>query len=149
METVICTKCLLPQEESEFSFKNKAKNLKHKICNSCQREYKNKSYHKHYKENKEKFRTRNMAQKERNKKNFLEYLQDKCCIDCGEDDIIVLDFDHIDSNNKEFIISKFVTGGYSWKRIEKEIAKCEIRCANCHRRRTAKQFGYYKIRLSS
>ena len=31
--------------------------------------------------------------------------------------------------------------------ILKEIEKCDIRCANCHRRRTAKQLGYAKYLL--
>lgn len=30
-----------------------------------------------------------------------------------------------------------------WARVWEEIQKCEVRCANCHRRRTAKQFGWY------
>ena len=32
--------------------------------------------------------------------------------------------------------------------VEAEIAKCELRCANCHRRRTAQQFDWPKRRLN-
>ena len=44
---------------------------------------------------------------------------------------------------KRDAISNMVNRGYSWKSILIEIDKCDIRCANCHRRRTAKQFGWY------
>jgi hypothetical protein len=39
-------------------------------------------------------------------------------------------------------VTLLVRGAYSWKAIEEEISKCEVRCANCHRRRTAKQFNW-------
>jgi hypothetical protein len=38
---------------------------------------------------------------------------------------------------------------YSWTSILAEINKCEIRCANCHRRRTALQFGWPKLTFAS
>ena len=43
-----------------------------------------------------------------------------------------LDFHHIDESQKEFDLS---TRGLtrSWKRIKKEIQKCVLVCANCHR----------------
>lgn len=74
---------------------------------------------------------------------ICEYLVNHPCIDCGEKDIIVLEFDHRDAS-KEIEISKAIRMGWQWDRIILEIKKCDIRCANCHRRKTAKQFGYYK-----
>ena len=68
------------------------------------------------------------------------YLSTKKCADCGEKDPIVLDFDHKNPNNKFKPISIMLSGHYSWESVLKEIQKCEIRCANCHRRKTYKQF---------
>lgn len=64
------------------------------------------------------------------------------CIDCGEQDVLVLQFDHV-RGQKLQSISELVKAGYAWKAIEAEIAKCEVRCANCHARRTAKQRRYH------
>jgi len=55
---------------------------------------------------------------------------------------IVLEFDH--DEDKERSISQLVLDGVSWLRISQEIDKCKVRCANCHRKRTAKQLGWYK-----
>ena len=58
---------------------------------------------------------------------------DSGCVDCGYNNHpVALDFDHIDPSTKKFCISK----GLSSRKLEtvlKEVAKCEIRCANCHR----------------
>ena len=54
------------------------------------------------------------------------------CIDCGEKNPVVLDFDHV-KGNKIMCISNMVRNSYSIETIKKEIKKCEIRCANCHR----------------
>ena len=51
-------------------------------------------------------------------------------------------FDHVRGEKSENV-GNLVAGGYPWSRIEAEIAKCEVRCANCHWRRTAKQFNWY------
>lgn len=76
-------------------------------------------------------------------KLFL-FLSDKKCIDCGESDPVVLEFDHVVPNDKFKSISTMRSGHYSWDSVSAEIKKCEIRCANCHRRRTyeqVKKFG--------
>lgn len=57
------------------------------------------------------------------------------CVDCGESDPLCLDFDHRDKALKERAVSYMVKNGYSISRIDNEISKCEIRCANCHRKR--------------
>lgn len=77
------------------------------------------------------------------RKKLLEYLSNKKCIDCGENDPIVLDFDHINPAIKFKSISKMLSGHYSWKSICAEIEKCEIRCSNCHRRKTYFQYGSF------
>ena len=62
-----------------------------------------------------------------------EYLNSHPCVDCGERDQIVLEFDHM--RDKEYEISKMVASGLNLESIKTEIEKCEVRCANCHRRR--------------
>lgn len=71
---------------------------------------------------------------------LLEYLSKKQCTDCLENDIMVLQFDHC-KGKKTMDVSVMVTGLYSWKRIMQEIDKCEVVCANCHMRRTAKRLN--------
>ena len=70
---------------------------------------------------------------------LFEFLSTKSCVDCGEKDPIVLDFDHTDPSKKFKPISKLLSGHWSWVSVENEIKKCKIRCANCHRRKTYTQ----------
>ena len=71
-----------------------------------------------------------------------DYIADHPCVDCGESDADVLDFDHL--RNKRANVSRLVHTAVSWDLIVAEISKCEVRCANCHRRRTANLGGYYR-----
>lgn len=73
---------------------------------------------------------------------IYDYLKSHPCIDCGEIDPIVLEFDH--RANKEIQICDMVRAGHAISRVEKEIAKCDVRCANCHKKKTAKDFNWYK-----
>lgn len=72
-----------------------------------------------------------------------DYLKHHPCVDCREDDPVVLEFDHV-KGKKVCSVSDAVRHGWSIKRLGTEIKKCLVRCANCHRRKTAKQFGWYK-----
>lgn len=67
------------------------------------------------------------------------YLLSHPCIDCGENDSIVLEFDHRSPDQKDFNIGDAIRLSKSLSRVEKEISKCDIRCANCHRRKTFKE----------
>lgn len=67
---------------------------------------------------------------------LFEFLSTQSCVDCGEKDPIVLEFDHRDPKTKFKVIAKMLSGHYSWESVRKEIEKCEVRCANCHRRKT-------------
>ena len=67
---------------------------------------------------------------------LLEFLASHPCVDCGETDPIVLEFDHL--ADKAFAISKGLRDR-SWESVRREMAKCDVVCANCHRRRTARR----------
>ena len=81
------------------------------------------------------------------KLKVIDYLKSHPCVDCGETDIIVLEFDHIDPGDKLNDISKLIHHKYSWDTIRKEISKCEVRCGSCHTRRTATQLKYKKAKV--
>lgn len=72
-----------------------------------------------------------------------EWLQSHPCVDCGEDDWLVLEFDHVRGKKKRNIAS-IIGNGYSLETLQLEIAKCDVRCANCHRRVTAKRAGWWR-----
>lgn len=75
--------------------------------------------------------------------SLFEFLSTKKCVDCGESDPITLEFDHREQNQKFKAVSKMLSGHYSWSSLLKEIEKCDIRCANCHRRKTYNQFNCF------
>lgn len=73
-------------------------------------------------------------QKQQFKKRLVEIKEASGCVDCGIKNHIVLDFDHL--RDKKYNVSRMIHDGFSWKSILKEINKCEVVCANCHRIRT-------------
>ena len=137
-----CSKCSLDLDDKEFPWKNKSLEKRSTICKKCQRAYKLK----HYYENKDyyisKSKKHNAEYKEKVRSVLDEHLKQNPCVDCGEDDIYVLDFDHVEPSLKEYGICNMVSSKRPLEEILNEVKKCQIRCANCHRRRTAKQFGY-------
>lgn len=59
------------------------------------------------------------------------------CADCGRYyPFYVMDFDHLDGEQKTAEIARMLHGSWAWASIEAEIAKCELVCSNCHRSRT-------------
>jgi hypothetical protein len=80
----------------------------------------------------------------RNLRVALEALAASGCVDCGESDVCVLDFDHV--GEKTATINQLVRREVGLRRLRAEIDQCEVRCANCHRRKTAIAGGYYRAR---
>jgi len=87
------------------------------------------------------------AYRDRNRALVNNFLREHPCVDCGITNPIVLEFDHRDPTQKEHEIARLIADA-SWERLKQEIEKCDVRCANCHRRRTARQFGYYRATIS-
>ena len=74
------------------------------------------------------------------------YLLTHPCIDCGEPDLVVLQFDHCRGVKKDSI-AHMVRSGPAIKTLEAESAKCDVVCANCHARRTAARGGWWSLAL--
>jgi hypothetical protein len=72
--------------------------------------------------------------------HVLEYLRREACVDCQEPDPVVLEFDHV--GQKSASISALVAHTATKSSLKAEIALCEVVCANCHRRRTARRAGW-------
>ena len=113
-------------------------------CRNCKKEYQKKWYFKNKKKHIDNCCIIRKNCVNENKKRIFDFLEKNPCVDCGETDPVVLEFDH--QKDKINCISRLITS--SWNILEKEIKKCEVRCANCHRRKTAKDFNWYKYSRS-
>jgi hypothetical protein len=85
---------------------------------------------------------------QRVQRNVLEYPASHPCVDCGANDPELLEFDHIDRAAKDAAVGDMIKHRRGRRIIRAEIEKCLVRCANCHRRRTARQFGWYRLRFT-
>lgn len=138
--TKICGRCKVEQPMDNFRWKNESKGWRQSSCIPCNIEY-NKE---HYQRNKQVYKEKAKRWDREQYQNVVDYLRANPCVDCGEADIVCLEFDHLDRAEKTISISVAVNNGWSWERLQTEIAKCAVRCRNCHARVTAKQFGWYK-----
>lgn len=144
MITKTCSKCKLPKPIEDFNFKLKSKGIYQCQCKSCTR----KNIKNHYINNKKyylnKTRKRNLELRQEINNYMLNYFKNHNCIDCGESNPVVLEFDHRDGTQKERSISGFLRDRRLDK-IKNEIEKCDVRCANCHIKKTARQFHWFKL----
>ncbi len=112
------------------------------VCKCCKREYDKKYYEE--KVNKDRKVVLQKSRRRELRFGLVKFLKKNPCVDCGEKNPVVLELDHI--RDKEFNVSDMISRGMSWKSIKKEIKKCEVRCANCHRIKTARDFNWYETR---
>lgn len=99
----------------------------------------------HYQQNKEAYKARarakNLETRDAVRKFLFGYVTTHPCVDCGEADPIVLEFDHRGDDVKVFDVGDAIRRGYSLNSVKAEVEKCDVRCANCHRRITYKRAG--------
>lgn len=134
-----CDTCKIPKPDSEFN-KNKAKkDGLNSICKECSR----KRSRQYYKEKGE-LHKKNVVR--RNKKNrkvlqdyILQHFKSNSCKDCGNSDPRVLEFDHLPQFKKSKDISRLLAASVSTNTLQKEMDKCEVVCANCHKIRTVER----------
>lgn len=82
---------------------------------------------------------------DRNQRYIFQYLLEHPCVDCGETDILVLQFDHV-TGSKTNDVSQ-MKWNCALEALQDEIAKTVVRCANCHQRVTEQRKPGYKTRL--
>ncbi len=96
-------------------------------------------YHRN-KDQRNKAVARNVRRLRERRTRLINEYKNKPCADCGGTfHFSAMDFDHRPNTKKLKEISRAIHLGWSWERIEKEIAKCDIVCANCHRVRSWKR----------
>ena len=141
--TRTCTKCFLQKPIEDFPWKYKALGKRHSVCKECYAKRTNNWY----KDNKE----RQIANARQNRigyriaaRNYvMEYLDTHPCSICGEVDLRVLEFHHVGQKTNE--VSRLIGRG-SLEAVKREIEQCVVGCANCHRRLTSDERGWYKGR---
>lgn len=124
-----CGKCQEEKRLEDFALNKVKRDGRQAYCRKCNTEWAREKY----KESPERRRTivaRNQKLKHRNQNAVYEWLQGKACLDCNNPNLMVLTFDH--REDKKYTVSDMVQHGYSLDTIFNEIAKCDIRCFNCH-----------------
>lgn len=137
-------KCTICKKEKDVDDFNKNKNGKYGVdsyCRECSKIRDKERYKENYEKVKDSKNKKNREWVDNKRKYILEYLKEHPCVDCGEKDPIVLEFDHV-KGIKIDTVCRMVSKN-SLETIKEEISKCEVRCANCHRRKTAKDFNYF------
>lgn len=140
----LCSKCNKTLSVTHFSWK-KINKLRSSHCKDCSK----KSVNRHYRKNTAyylaKAKRRNNSIKRMLRKYVAKYLHKHPCVDCGEDDLLVLEFDHIEREKKSYNISAIIKNSMSLQTLKAEIAKCHVRCANCHRRKSEVEADSWKL----
>lgn len=137
-----CTKCNKSKDLSEFRPNSRKKDGYQHYCIECDKEYQKEWYKANSEKAKRRAKIHNKVNIKRNKDFIIDYLKKNPCAHCGESDIVVLEFDHL--SNKEYGIATLANS--SLEKIKTEISKCQVLCANCHKRKTAKDFNWYKLK---
>ena len=139
-----CTGCGETRPLEDFSYRDRARGRRRARCRFCMRAY----AQEHYKRNKARYAAADWGRKRSSRVDLVreidDYLHQHPCVDCGENDLLVLEFDHKDGVEKLDTIA-FLRARGQRDELLAEIAKCDVRCSNCHQRRTAKQFGWTKL----
>ncbi len=129
----ICWTCKEDKPLSEYGKNSRKKDGHQGYCRECGKK-KDKKLYLTSPTRKQRIAQRGAEVYKRNRKFIIECLLKHPCLDCGESNPLYLDFDHV-RGEKMWNLSEMTK--HSLETVESEIAKCEIRCMKCHRRKTA------------
>lgn len=114
MEIKKCSICGKELPITDFAFRNKSKGTFRTECKKCHSQY--------------------VANQYLERKQLVNKIKsEKGCAKCGEKRSYVLDFHHLDPNEKDYNVARITSNSTKIETIKKEIEKCVVLCANCHR----------------
>lgn len=127
-----CSICKVTKSIQEFNKHARKKDGLQPQCKKCSRNQSKKYYKTHTEEHRKNIATRRV-EKYNAFKSWIETIKlEYGCSLCGEKEPVCLDFHHL--FNKQIEISTLASRQWSWDRVEAEIEKCVVVCANCHRK---------------
>jgi transcription elongation factor Elf1 len=137
-----CNRCKTEKPLTDFN-KKRASGVQ-PYCRTCQGDYQRENY-----EDTRVNRLDNIYENRKKRKKVIrlflaEYYSTHPCVDCGETDIVVLDFDHL--LEKNFGINNAIRDVLPLERIKAELEYGEVRCSNCHRKVTAERTNNWRWR---
>jgi hypothetical protein len=136
-----CAKCRLSKSHDQFHRNKSRADGRSAYCKDCAR-----SYYSQWSSKSPETKLRHIEWKRKNKlearKRLVEYFKTHPCVDCGTLDVRVLVFDHV-LGNKVTGVGTLISRGNTWKVIQAEIDKCEVRCHNCHIIVTGERGGWW------
>lgn len=146
-----CKTCKENKSVSDFATNNTKPDGLNWQCRTCQSAY----FKEYYKNNKKKHVSRVRVVNERTRQKLHEFLaayfENNPCVECGEDNILVLEIDHINNkskNGKAFSMGEARRNGISLRKVKKELERCQVLCANCHRVKTAHESNSWRLKFT-
>lgn len=122
----VCYRCRAAKNETEFNRSRKSRDGLQSYCRACQKQ--------HYRQNEVRHKANVRRTSERRIAALRQIAFDSMsggCVDCGITDIRVLEFDHVRGIKRDNI-GKLIRAGCGVATLRAELAKCEVRCRNCH-----------------
>jgi hypothetical protein len=142
-----CSNCKDVRSFDDFQRRNSKNNFSlYSWCKECHAKHQKWAREPNKKKSNERIQELRAIRREEIRETIIKHLRQNPCAKCNEKDILVLEFDHRDPKTKEFCISQAIGLVPSLERLEKEIAKCDILCANCHKRKTAFENNNFKLK---
>ena len=138
-----CNHCGEFKHEDEFYFRWKNLGIRQPTCKKCKSKFDKRYYEGRSEQHIKTVKEQKAIRRDAARIYISDYLSTHPCVDCGESDARVLEFDHV-RGTKKLAVSQMIGRGYSIDAIQKEINKCEVRCGHCHRIKTIDERGWFR-----
>lgn len=138
-----CSKCKTVKSRTDYNIKKSTKDGLAYHCKSCEKE----AHRKHYQSNKSDYISRAKQRLRQNTILYKKWREGLICSICNETDWHCIELHHIDPTLKEFDIGGSTGHSINSPKFKKELSKCIIVCANCHKKIHA--YGLDKVKYDA